>query len=148
MTETTCFPPRRLGRALLATGLALVMLTGPAGCSFFVDPRQDVTLEASDPAARIFVDGREVGTGKAVVALKRNDSYSVRAEMADGRVAGGRIRRGVSTIGIVDIVGGVIFLFPFLGALAPGFWNLDPDYLFLRLPAPGETQPAAVTPGN
>ena len=124
-------------RGLVTAVLAAGMLLGPAGCSFFVDPRQDVTLEASDPQARLFVDGREVGTGKAVVSLKKNDSYSVRAESADGRIAGGRIRRNISTIGIVDIVGGVIWLVPFLGALAPGFWQLEPDYYFLRLPEPG-----------
>lgn len=134
---TTCSRFLRPGRFLLAAVLALGLLLGPGGCSFFVDPRQDVTLEASDPAAKLFVDGREVGTGKAVVSLRKNDSYSVRAELADGRSAGARIRRGVSVIGIVDIVGGVFFLVPFLGLLAPGFWHLDPDYLYLDIPTTG-----------
>ncbi len=122
---------------VLITGLLCGVLAAPAGCSFLVDPRQDVSIEASDPSARIFVDGREVGTGTAVVSLRRNESYAVRAQTEDGRTAGGRVRRGVSTIGIVDIVGGVLFLFPFLGALAPGFWELDPDYLYLNIPSEG-----------
>lgn len=119
-----------------------VMLLGQAGCSLFVDPRQDVTIEASDPSARLFVDGREVGVGKAVVPLKRNDTYAVRATLPDGRFAGTRIRRNVSTTGVIDVVGGIFLLFPFLGVLGPGFWQLEPDYLFLRIPdeQPG-TQP-------
>ena len=118
---------------LLCPLMAGLMLAGPAGCSFFVDSQQTIRIEASDPAARIFVDGQEVGTGSALVPMRRNRTHSVRAELSDGRVAQARIRKNISTPGILDIVGGVLFLVPFLGALAPGFWELDPDYLFLKL---------------
>lgn len=120
-------------RAALAVSLAALLLLGPPGCSLFVDSRQDITIEASDPAARLFVDGREVGTGRAVVPLRRNDTYAVRAELPDGRIARARISKGISTTGILDIVGGIFFLVPFIGIAAPGFWNLDPDYVFLSL---------------
>lgn len=130
-------------RAALLAALTSSLLLGPVGCSLFVDSRQDITIEASDPAARLFVDGREVGTGRAIVPLRRNDTYAVRAELPDGSIARARISKGISTTGILDIVGGIFFLVPFIGIAAPGFWELDPDYVFLSLGgAPPGTQPA------
>lgn len=126
------------------TGLLTgIVLAGPTGCSLFVSSTESVAIEASDPNARIFVDGRDVGVGKATVPLKRNDTYTVRAEGADGQVATGRIRKQISTTGILDLIGGFIFLVPFIGAAAPGFWDLEPDYLFLKVgPAAQSTRPA------
>lgn len=120
-------------RLVLCPLLAGAMLLGPSGCSLFVDSEQSIRIEASDPAARIFVDGQEVGTGSALVPMRRNRTHAVRAETPDGRIAQTRITKGISTTGILDIVGGVFFLVPFIGVLAPGFWQLDPDYLFLKL---------------
>jgi len=69
--------------------------------------------------------------------------------MADGRVARARLRKGVSTTGIIDVVGGVFFLIPFLGILGPGFWSLDPDYLFLEIaPAGPATRPVGTVPAG
>ena len=125
--------------------LAAAMLLGPAGCSLFVDSHQSVRIEASDPGARLFVDGQEVGTGSALVPMRRNRTHSVRAEAPDGRVAQGRIRKNISTTGILDIVGGFFFLVPFLGILGPGFWELDPNYLYLKLMPPKEPPEAPST---
>lgn len=113
--------------------LVVTLLSGPVGCSLFVGSNQTVRIEASDPEARLFVDGQQVGTGSAVVPLRRNKTHSVRAESPDGQVAQARIRKEISTTGILDIIGGIFLLVPFLGALAPGFWHLDPDYLFLKI---------------
>src|SRR5690606_34130580 len=137
-------PPPRLARFcarhLLLGLLAGLMLCLP-GCSLFVSDTKDVTIRSNAPDATLFVNGREVGTGTAVVPLKRNKNHVIRAEAPDGRVATARIGRGISTTGVLDIVGGILFLFPFLGALSPGFWDLSQDYLYLDLPpVPGQEQ--------
>ena len=136
----------RPGHPLLVGMLACLLACLP-GCSFFVDPTEDVTIRSNDPQARLLVNGREVGTGTAVVPLKRNRSHVVRAEAPDGRVATARIGRGISTTGILDIVGGVLFLVPFLGALSPGFWTLSQDFLYLDLP-PASPAPTTTTPST
>ena len=127
----------RVSRHLLLGLLVALMLFGPAGCSLFAPSTQPVTLKASDPSAKLYVDGTEVGTGSATVQLKRNQNHHIRAETADGRYRNLRLYREISTTGVLDIVGGIIFLVPFLGALGPGFWSLQQDYLHLDLqPAP------------
>ena len=136
---------RSMPHGLLIAILAAAMLLGPAGCSLFVDSSQHIRIEASDPAARIFVDGQEVGTGSALVPMRRNRTHSVRAEAPDGGVAQGRIRKNISTTGILDIVGGFFFLVPFLGILGPGFWELDPNYVYLKLAPPQSPSKAPST---
>ena len=133
-------------RHLLLGLLLALMLLNPLGCSLFVSSEQPVTIKSSDPSARIFVNGQEVGVGTAVVQLRRNRNHQIRAETADGRFDNKRIYREVSTTGILDVIGGVFFLVPFLGVLGPGFWSLGQDYLHLdpRQPPAGSpaTQPA------
>ena len=130
-------------RALASVGLAAALLVGPGGCSLFVPADQAVTVQASDPSARLFVDGRPVGVGTANVAVRRNRNHTFRAETTDGRIQTGRLYREVSTTGILDVIGGVFFLVPFLGVIGPGFWTLDQDHVYLALPpAPGD-RPAA-----
>ena len=129
--------PTRSARRLLSTAtLAALLAAAPAlpGCSLFVPPKQSVTLQSNDPRATLYADGKMVGTGSATLKLRRNDSHIFRAETPDGRTATARVSRTISDTGVLDVVGGVIFLVPFLGVLAPGFWNLSQDFLYLDVP--------------
>lgn len=140
-------PLRASGRHLLLGLLVGLMLSLP-GCSLFVSSTKPVTIQSNVPDATLYVDGKEVGTGTAVVPLKRNRNHVFRAEAPDGRVATANVRRNVSTTGVLDIVGGVVFLVPFLGVLAPGFWDLSQDFLYLDLPPAdreGTTQASPTT---
>ena len=134
--------PRRRFRTAAGVGLlAALSAAGPAlpGCSLFVPPTQQVTLEANDPQALIYADGRQVGVGSATVKVKRNDSHTFRAAAADGRAATARVGRSISTTGILDIVGTPFFLFPILGIFGAGFYHLDEDYFYLDLPPSAAT---------
>lgn len=108
-----------------------------AGCSFMEPATQTITILASDPAAEISVDGRPVGRGTAVVNLPRKRSHTVVAQV-DERAASATIDRRVSTIGMLDLVGGFVLLVPWIGVLAPGFWTLDPESVIVTLPPPTE----------
>src|SRR5688500_2709158 len=84
------------------------------GCSLFASSRQAVAIRASDPNAQILVDNEPVGTGSAAVMLKRNKSHTVMAKSADGKSGVSTINKHISTTGVLDLVGGCIFLVPFL----------------------------------
>ena len=110
------------------------LLAATPGCSVFAPASQSVVLQSNDPAATLYADGRPVGTGSATVRLRKNRSHTFRAESPDGRSATAHVGSTISTVGVVDVVGGVLFLVPFAGALAPGFWVLDNDRFYLDLP--------------
>jgi hypothetical protein len=103
------------------------------GCSLFVSRHQAVTITASDPNGRIIVDGAEVGTGSATPMLDRTRSHGVLVKTADGRNGAAAIGKRISTTGVLDIVGGCIFLVPFLGVFGPGFWELDPEQVVVSV---------------
>ncbi|MCI0589622.1 MAG: hypothetical protein L0323_22635 [Planctomycetes bacterium] len=103
------------------------------GCSLFVGSTQPVIITASDPSAQIIVNGQVVGTGTATVQLRRNRPHSVMAKVGD-RAAAAAIGTQISTTGILDIIGGAIFLVPFFGVLGAGFWSLDQESVVLALP--------------
>jgi len=103
------------------------------GCSLFVGSMQPVTITSSDPLAEILVDGQYVGQGAVSTELRRNRSHAVMARVGD-RVGTTTIETKISTLGILDLIGGVFFLIPFIGVAGPGFLELDPPNVNVVLP--------------
>ena len=123
---------RALVTALLVPSLAVV----PA-CSIFVPTRQNLTIVPSEETADVYVNGKHVGTGTTTVRVKRGADYSVMAKAGD-RAATGKVGRKISGTGVADLVGGFVFLFPFIGVFSSGFWELNPNQIAIALP-PGAT---------
>jgi hypothetical protein len=113
-----------------------------SSCSFFVSSVQPVAITTSDPSAQIFMDGAPVGVGTATEDLKRDRGHAVMAKTSDNRAGTAVIESHFSRTGILDIVGGCIFLVPFLGLLAPGSRSLDTDQVAIAIP-PAPSQPYA-----
>jgi|SRR6266446_7322162 len=117
---------------LVSVALVVVALIFMPGCSLFVPKQQAVTIRASDPNADIFVDAENVGKGTISMTLDRTRSHTVTAK-ANGRAGAAAINKKISGTGVLDIIGGCIFLVPFLGVLGAGFWELDPDSVTVYL---------------
>jgi hypothetical protein len=81
------------------------------GCSAFQPKQQSVTITASRPGASIYVNNNPVGTSPVSLMLDRNKTYAVSATYA-GKTGTSAIGRKVSGTGVLDIVGGVLFLVP------------------------------------
>ena len=111
---------------------ALVLST--TSCSFAGGSTQSIMIQASDPAAEIYVDGGYVGKGTANVSLAKKRAHSVMAKVGD-RVGIARVDKSISTLGVLDIIGGVLFLVPLIGIFAPGFWELEPDTVYVAIPS-------------
>lgn len=131
-------------------------------CSIVVSGNQQLTVVPSDQQAEVFVNGKSIGTGTSRVKVKRGADYSVMARLGD-RAATGKVGRKISLTGVADIIGGFVFLFPFIGVFSPGFWELNPNQISIVLPpggsgysggysapsvAPRVTTPAVPPPSN
>jgi len=103
-------------------------------CSLFVPSMTALSITASDPRADIYVDGAQVGRGTASTRVKRNESHSIMAKVGD-RVGVANVGTSVSATGILDIVGGVFFLIPFIGIAGPGFYSLDSNHITVVVPS-------------
>ncbi len=115
---------------ICAAGLALL-----PGCSLWVGRAQDLTIRASDPAARIYVDDLEAGVGEVTLTVRRDSPHVVVARV-DNRATSAIVGVGLSTTAVIDI----ILAFPtfgltaIFGNMAPGFWVLDQDEVYLAVP--------------
>lgn len=120
-------------RHFTCIAMALVICLSQTGCGLLAPSSQPVTIVPSDEQAEVFVNGALVGKGTCVVNLRRDQSHTVMAKLGE--------RKGVSSIGtkastnmVLDIVGGFIWLVPFLGLFGPGTWDLDRNSVPIQLP--------------
>ena len=124
----------RVIRLPISAWVICVLAVSTPGCSLFADSHATLTVTASDPAAQIWIDGTLYGTGTVQAVVARDEAHSVMARVGD-RVAVRPVGRSISTTGILDIVGGVLFLFPLLGLLGAGFWDVEADHVDIAIPA-------------
>lgn len=128
--------------------VASVSLFLTSSCSLFSSGTQHMTIQPSDPRAEIFVDGAPVGKGTVSVPMKKKRSHTVMAKCGDSTGVA-HIDRSISTTGVLDIVGGVLILVPFLGVLGPGFYELEPEHVVVAVPDHSACRVSASTPtGN
>ncbi len=124
-------------KAICSTSLVISLLILQSGCSMFAGSRQPFGVTTNMPDAQIFINGEFVGNGNVKTTVNRNQSVSVMAKK-DGYYPVTRdIGTKMSTLGILDIIGGCIFLLPFIGLAFPGSQELDQNNISLIL------QPAA-----
>ena len=122
-----------------AAVLALAVLLPLAqGCSFLVEKTQTVTIRPSDPNAEVFVNDEPRGRGNLTLQLDRKTNYYVVVAKLAGREGRETIASKISPMGILDIVGGLFFLVPFVGLMAPGAYQLELVIYNAEPPYPSE----------
>ena len=103
-----------------------------SGCSLFVPHSQSITINGTPGDAVITVNGNTVYAPASIrVPRDKNVGILVSKEgyspflMSSGY--------SLSAWGVLDIIGGVIWLVPFFGLLAPGAYSLDNDTFYYSL---------------
>ena len=123
-------------RGPMSVLLSTALLLSTSACSFASGSRQSIVITASDPEAKLYVDGQYVGTGTASVKLRKKKMHSVIGQI-DDRAGTATIDREISTLGMLDLIGGCIIILPWLGVVAPGFWTLQPETVVIAIPPAG-----------
>lgn len=115
-----------------------------AGCSFFGGTSQPLIVNSEPPGADVMINGTLAGTTPLQHQVPRLGDLTVEVQKAgytpQTRVTG----RKLSSVGLVDVIGGAFFLLPLLGLIAPGAWEQDPSAIGVTLEP--EHSPPAPTP--
>lgn len=112
--------------------VASLTCLGIASCSLFSSGSQTVLVSSSDPEAILRADGQYVGKGSGSATLKKNKTHIITAQ--NGTKQGAAVLDSeMSVTGVLDLVGGICFLFPFLGFLSKGAWTLDKDSVYVEV---------------
>ncbi len=110
-----------------------VFLFTQTGCSFLVGSQQQISVNASESDAEIYVNGQLVGHGNATTMVRRDQTVSIMAKK-DGFYPMTRdIGTNMSMVGVLDIIGGCLILIPFVGLAAPGAKELSQNSVSLTL---------------
>jgi hypothetical protein len=104
---------------ILITSLSL------SGCSAFVTKTQNVKAACSEPDALLQINGGEVYTGKAEITARRDRVFSYSCLKPGYYPAHKSVSYSISSTGVLDFIGTIIFLIPVVGIFSPGYWDLD-----------------------
>ena len=112
-------------KCVISLLLVVSLVLTQSGCSMVVPGKQRFTVTASEPDAKIYVNGEYLGSGNVQTRVRRNDDVSVLVKKEGYIPVTKSIGNDFSMVGILDIVGGCIFLVPWLGLFFPGARQLE-----------------------
>ncbi len=125
------------------TGIAFLMVSylNLTACSIFGGSSQSLTVNSDPPGANVLINGTLAGTTPLQQQVPRRGDLTVEVQKAGYKPQSRMTGRKLSSVGIVDVIGGALFLLPLLGLIAPGAWEQDPGMIGITL-EPDNSQPA------
>ncbi|MBU1894544.1 MAG: hypothetical protein KJ983_01845 [Candidatus Omnitrophica bacterium] len=108
-----------------STVLIITLALTQCGCSVFAPPTQPLVITASEKDAEIFVNGSFEGKGSVTMRVPKNEDVAIMAKKNGFFPATRTIPTEMSTAGILDVIGGCIFIIPFIGLFYAGAHQLQ-----------------------
>lgn len=105
--------------------LCIVLAFSVTACSFFNSSQQIVRINASERDAKVYVNGSFAGHGSVQASVPRDENLSIMVTKDGYYTAQREAVNKLSAVGVVDVIGGCVFLLPFFGLLSSGAWSLD-----------------------
>lgn len=112
----------------LIAGLLLL-----SSCSILNWSRTPITVSASEPDAKIYIDGEYMGVGRVQTRVSRHKDHSVLVRKDGFYPAQKNISYRLGTIGTIDCLFGFVWLVPFIGLAFPGAYVADETNVALLL---------------
>ncbi len=112
-------------RAVCSWSLIAFVAISQSGCSVFAPPTQSLVITASERDAEIFINGHFEGLGEVKTRVVKNENVAIMAKKKGFFPATRTIPTEMSTAGILDVIGGCIFIIPFIGLFYAGAHQLQ-----------------------
>jgi len=116
---------KKMTRATCSAVVIVSMAFTQFGCSVFAPHMQTLTITASEKDAEIYVNGQFEGTGAVTARVVKNENVAIMAKKQGFFPATRTIPTQMSTAGILDVIGGCIFIIPFIGLFYAGAHQLQ-----------------------
>lgn len=104
-----------------------------AGCSLFGPRSESIGVSSDPPGARVIASGKPVGTTPLQFEAQRGDNLLIEVQKSGYQTQYRTLSRKMGTLGILDIVGGAIWLVPFFGLLSSAAYEHDPAEIGITL---------------
>lgn len=123
----------QIAKMFVSIMLVISIAALQSGCSMVVPGKQRFTVTASEPDAKIYVNGEYVGQGNIQTRVKRNNDVAVLVKKEGYIPATRNIGTDFSITGILDIVFGYVLLVPLIGLFFPGCRQLEQTNIAVTL---------------
>lgn len=125
-------------KKIIFPAISLLLAATMTGCSLFVPHNQTIVINGKPANATVIVNGQQM-TAPATVSVKRNKDVNILVTKNGYNSYTCASRHSLSTWGTLDIIGGVCFLIPFIGLLAPGAYELNQEnFYYILTPVAGK----------
>ena len=114
----------RRGFRSAAAMLAIISLSG---CSAFGPRMQTVTVSSEPMGANIIINGARAGQSPLRYQVQRSEDLLIEVRKPGYQTEYRHPHRTLSTLGILDVIGGSILLFPFFGLFSSAAWEHEPS---------------------
>ena len=125
----------------MASVVAAISLTG---CSLFGPRMQTLTISSDPTGAQVLINTDNVGNTPLRHQVHRGEDVLIEARATGYQTGYRKTNRTLSTLGLVDLLAGCVFVVPFLGLLSSAAWQHEPDAFGITLDPVVHPQPAAV----
>ena len=105
---------------------ALTCVVYLSGCSLFGGSSQNFAVSSDPTGATVRINGQQVGVTPLQYQVGRRGDLLIEVEKTGYKSQFRQTSRKLSSLGIVDVIGGAVFLLPLFGLIAPGAWEQDP----------------------
>ena len=114
--------------------LCLILLLSAVGCSTFGSRYQTIRVSSEPTSAEVYIDNEPQGTTPAKFKVRRNQDLVVEVRKPGYRTGFRTLSSGKpSTLGMLDMIGGVLLLIPFFGLISDAAWDYDRGSYAIRL---------------
>ena len=104
-----------------------------SGCSLFGGSSQNFSVSSDPMGATVRINGQQVGVTPLQYQVGRRGDLLIEVEKTGYKSQFRQTSRKLSSLGIVDVIGGAVFLLPLFGLIAPGAWEQDPAVMGFSL---------------
>lgn len=112
-----------LGRGIIAS----VALVSFSGCSFFAPSMQTIHVTSSPEGAKVRAGGQLVGQTPIQFEAHRGENLLIEVQKDGYQTQYRTTSRTLSSVGLLDVIGGCFLLVPLVGLVSSGAWKHDPD---------------------
>ncbi|MEO8376100.1 MAG: PEGA domain-containing protein [Candidatus Sumerlaeota bacterium] len=132
-TETPHDSASGIGKRLACTALAGVILIHTTSCGLIASGHQSISLTSEPQGAEVKMDGMSQGVTPTSVRVSRRDEPIFTFQKEGYQIYQKTTEKNPNTLFVLDIIGGVLILVPFLGLLGAGDWDVEPSHISVIL---------------
>jgi hypothetical protein len=131
--------------AWLRATAAVVALPYLSACSLFGPRMQTITVSSDPTGATVTANGVRLGNTPIRAQVQRSEDLLIEVRKPGYQTEFRTGDRTLSTLGILDVIGGWLLLVPFFGLLSSAAWKHEPDvYGIVMTPVEPSAPPAAM----